>query len=444
LLYGDANFLTDYLADGPKGEPRPNRVSFAQGLNPQPSPEFKGQVICVNGKIWPFLEVESRPYRFRIVNGSNSRVYVLRLSNALPDKPSEPDVANQNAAIDLIQIGSDGGLFPQSVALKGSGISTTASDGTLQLKANSQDFLVLAPGERADVIIDFSGKSGNFYLTNHAEGTAPLGNGGDETIDITDPAKPIPKLTNGILEFRVTLPLVQNANSPLTMDFEALASLDSDLGNFASQPHFPLPSTPTRQYVMEEFGPLCLTIEEAIKENPRGWKAITFQPDIDRPTNAGFLWAGAPPDNGDIGANPNGGPQPHPDAGPPHQLGNNVELWEFYNLSPDVHPIHLHHSPVQVHSRVPLANPIRQTPESLVGFGVDPNEKGWKDTVRVNPGELTRILVRFDDGGDKTRSAEYYTGHYVWHCHILEHEDMGMMRPLEIELGHSPQTADCG
>lgn len=444
MLYGDADFLQSYITNTSVNPPPPfksYRESFFGG-NPdsQPSPEFKGQVICVNGKIWPFLEIEARPYRFRIVNGSNSRVYVMRVSSTFISGDDATDALI--AKIPIHQIGADGGLFTAVVQLDGVEIDPPPSDGSSIV--SPQHFLALAPGERADVIIDFSGKSGDFYLTNHAEGTAPLGNGGDETIDITDPAKPIPKLTNGILEFRVTLPLVQNANSPLKMDFETLASLDSDLGNFASQPHFPLPSTPTRQYVMEEFGPRCLTIEEAIKESPRGWKAITFQPDIDRPIAPGFLWGGLPPDDEEIGATPNGGPQPHPAEYPPHELGDNVELWEFYNLSPDVHPIHLHHSPVQIHSRVALANPITQTilPSDPKLFGVDDNERGWKDTVRVNPGELTRILVRFDNGGDKNRSAEYYTGHYVWHCHILEHEDMGMMRPLEIiESDKQPLTS---
>jgi spore coat protein A len=64
-------------------------------------------------------------------------------------------------------------------------------------------------------------------------------------------------------------------------------------------------------------------------------------------------------------------------------------------------------------------NTIRYTDESVPP---EPNEAGWKDTVRADPGMVTRIIVRF----------EGYGGRYVWHCHMLEHEDNEMMRPYEV------------
>jgi spore coat protein A, manganese oxidase len=427
LLYGDAAFLTDYLAEAHlKKEQQTFRTDFFNGgANSQPSPEFKGQVICVNGKIWPFLEVEPRPYRLRIVNGSNSRMYVLRLSNELKDGNSIPETA----AGSIWQIGADGGLFAIGVEFTGN-ISPKKDATDLSLfssfDVNSKNLLVLSSGERADVIVDFSQLAGtSVYLTNHATEAAPLGNGGDAAVSSDN--KPL--LVNGILKFVVKdqTEIKQNTNSPLTLDPDRL-NLDltsiAELPKLATDPN--APQTPTRQFVIKEFGPVPLTVEEGIKDNPRGWKAITFQPEIDRPTEPGFLWAGSPPD---LGALTNGGPFPDPVA-PPHRLGTTIELWEFYNLSPDVHPIHLHHSSVQLHSRVPLFNPIAQTIKGKFGDALEANETGWKDTIRVNPRELTSILVRFDDRGDKHHD---YTGHYVWHCHILEHEDMGMMRPLEIE-----------
>ncbi len=420
LLYGDADFLQSYLDNPQSTDPtNPNnfRPDFFAGKGTQPSPEFKGQVICVNGKIWPFLEVEPRPYRLRIVNGSNSRMYVLRLSNELKDPNPEPDVNSPTAAASIWQIGADGGLFARGVKFT----------GNIPAKVNETDLLIMSSGERADVIIDFSKLAGtSVYLTNHATEAAPFGNGGDAVVDGDN--KPLP--TNGILKFivKAETEIKQNTNSPLTLDSR---KLEADLASIAELPTLAtdqnVPQTPTRQFVIKEFGPVPLTVEEGIKDNPRGWKAITFQPDIDRPTEPGLLWAGSPQD---LGALPNGGPFPDPVA-PPHRLGATIELWEFYNLSPDVHPLHLHHSSVQLHSRAPLLNPLAQTIKGKFGDrSVDENEKGWKDTIRVNPGELTSILVRFDDRGDKHHD---YTGHYVWHCHILEHEDMGMMRPLEIE-----------
>jgi spore coat protein A, manganese oxidase len=409
LLYGDAKFLADYSGlDVNTGTidliARTNfrNLFFSGDKDSQPSPEFKGQVVCVNGKIWPFLEVEPQPYRFRIVNGSNSRMYVMRISSAIADRA---DIANPNAAVPIYQIGADGGLLKKLIPLTGN------------LPVDTSKFLVIAPGERADVIIDFSSQPGkSVYLTNHSSNDSPLGNGSDQ---------PITGTTDGILKFVVKATPI----SPLD-----LTQLNTDLASITSswQPKLNLgiPPNPTRQYVIQEF-PIPLTT--AIPPNiPKGWKAITFQKDINNPAIPGLLWGGEPPMVGGVpivGGVPNGGPQPDL-ALPPHQLGVNIELWEFYNISPDVHPIHLHHSSVQLYSRTTLTVPISTTVRGNFNVGVDNNEKGWKDTVRVNPGELTSILVKFDDGGDKNNK---YTGHYVWHCHILEHEDMGMMRPLEIE-----------
>jgi spore coat protein A len=103
-----------------------------------------------------------------------------------------------------------------------------------------------------------------------------------------------------------------------------------------------------------------------------------------------------------------------------------TEIWEFLNLTDDAHPIHLHLVRFQILDRRPIdvdsyiyENKLRYTAEAAPP---EPNEAGWKDTVRVSPGSSTRIIVKF----------EGYTGRYVWHCHILEHEDNEMMRPYEI------------
>jgi spore coat protein A, manganese oxidase len=425
LLYGDADFLTQYLAETHLDrEQQPFRTDFFKGGDSQPSPEFKGQVICVNGKIWPYLAVEPRPYRFRLVNGSNSRMYVLRVSDAATD-PTQPDINAPTATVPIYQIGSDGGLFGRAVKLDGTGVASSAT------------FLVLAPGERADVLIDFAGQSDKFfYLTNHAEDSndSPLGNGGDGASLGT---------TDGLLKF-VVKPTLVGSQTPTTIDLD---KLNADLAQIAVRPDLAdrvaLPLQPTRQYIIEEFTRIPLTDEEADKATPKGWNAITFQQDLAQRLQPGLLWGGAPPFTPSlsppvVGSVPTGGSQPD-SIGLPHQLGDKIELWEFYNISADSHPLHLHHSNMQLHSRVAIDEaesfPIIR---GNFGDGVDANERGWKDTIRVNTKQLTRVLVRFDRGSDITRPAEYYTGHYVWHCHILEHEDMGMMRPLEIEL---PQTA---
>jgi spore coat protein A len=109
-----------------------------------------------------------------------------------------------------------------------------------------------------------------------------------------------------------------------------------------------------------------------------------------------------------------------------------AEIWEFLNLTDDTHPIHLHMVRFQILDRRPInvdsyiyENKLQYTADALPP---DPNESGWKDTVRVSPGSSTRIIVQFDG----------YTGRYVWHCHILEHEDNEMMRPYEVVAPAQP------
>jgi spore coat protein A len=379
-----------------------------------PVPEFKGAALCVNGKVWPTLAVEPRAYRFRVLNGCNSRMLVMRLSPADPSAPDEPDTVVPDPGLAMWQIGADGGLFSAAVELKG---DLSGGLSTAQL-------LVLAPGERADILVDFSAVAGRtFYLSNHALDTSPFGNGGDVASSADG--------SNAILQ------LVVANSAPQALDLPAVDATLATLGQWAGFGQGPCI---VRRYVVKEFF-TALTPDDAVSlmqppPGRPGWNAITLQPDLALFDKPGDLWAGKAPDNSTpltpaFGPLPAGGPALGTDDLPAspnrHQLGNQVELWEIYNISVDVHPIHLHLASFQVLSRQEILN---SDPAQLgATLAVDANEQGWKDTVRANPDQVTRLLVRFDDGGDGTRD---YTGHFVWHCHLIEHEDMGMMRPLEI------------
>jgi bilirubin oxidase len=105
---------------------------------------------------------------------------------------------------------------------------------------------------------------------------------------------------------------------------------------------------------------------------------------------------------------------------------NRTETWEIYNFTADAHPIHLHQTMFQVVGRQALltdADGIAVTPAQLSGpvFPADAAETGFKDTVIALPGQVTRFNARFD-----------LLGRFVWHCHILEHEDNEMMRPMQV------------
>jgi hypothetical protein len=138
-----------------------------------------------------------------------------------------------------------------------------------------------------------------------------------------------------------------------------------------------------------------------------------------------------------------------------------TEMWEVVNLTGDTHPIHLHlvqfqllnrqkvkiqryehafmqanpEMPAETYTEVPVTPYLRGKPTPA-----DPNERGWKDTFRMNPGEVTRVLVRFAPQDESPAFAFDATAEpgYVWHCHILEHEENDMMRPYHLVAGPPP------
>jgi spore coat protein A len=105
---------------------------------------------------------------------------------------------------------------------------------------------------------------------------------------------------------------------------------------------------------------------------------------------------------------------------------NSTEIWEFVNLTEDTHPMHLHLVRFQVLDRRTFYTTdyrLNEKPHfTAPAAPPEPNELGWKDTVQCPPGTVTRIIVRF----------EGFTGKYLYHCHILEHESNDMMRPFEV------------
>ena len=105
---------------------------------------------------------------------------------------------------------------------------------------------------------------------------------------------------------------------------------------------------------------------------------------------------------------------------------NTTEIWEFVNLTEDVHPMHLHLVRFQILDRrtFDTFEYIMHKELKFTGDAVKPEawEAGWKDVVQCSAGVITRVLIRF----------EGYTGKYLYHCHILEHEANDMMRPFEV------------
>jgi spore coat protein A len=355
-------------------------------------PEFFGDTIVVNGAVWPFLNVEPRRYRFRILNGSNARFYNLWF-----DAGAGP--------IPFHQIGTDGGM----------GFVVPA--GVVNSSAAPVTRLLLAPGERADVIVDFApfaSKPGKppkvLNLRNNAKAPFPGGRGGE-----------IPE----IMQFRVgstvtggtdgTTPaasLLLPAITPLAPSFDPVTGLPTGVTFTARE-----------LFLIENPDPVTGTPREALINDK-----FFDVPAEEKPTEGG------------------------------------IEVWQFINTTGDAHPMHIHLVQFQILNRQPFdsaryyadyiasTTPLGQqgtgtkpTPLTNYLMGVPvppaPNEKGMKDTAIAMPGEVLRVIARFNlpAGTIALPTAPLNPtitpgskAQYVTHCHILEHEENEMMRPFEI------------
>jgi spore coat protein A len=298
--------------------------------------EYFGDVMLVNGKVWPFLEVEPRLYRFRILNGCNARILNLDIGGAR-----------------MWQIGAEGGMWDQPVPVTQ---------------------LVLAPAERADVLVDFSQIP---TRTTHVKNSKPPS-------PVSNPAPPLA----AVMQIRVGRTTPVPPSIPTTL----VGGRKADL-----------PDPVTTRYI---------TLNEI---------------DVDEPT--WFL-------------NLNG---VHFEDGPVTETPpvGAVEDWVYVNVTGDTHPMHTHLVTFQVVGRTPFdAEAYEEAYEGSNGVpgGNDPTpfatgpmeppapeERGFKDTVKANPGQFTTIRAKFDLPTDVNAPQTY-----VYHCHIVEHEDNDMMRPFTV------------
>ncbi|HEY3310695.1 MAG TPA: multicopper oxidase domain-containing protein [Anaerolineales bacterium] len=461
-------------------------------LNPEHpywNPEFVGDVICVNGKAWPFMEVEPKRYTFLFLNGSNARTYEMFLVDPVSGNPGP----------NIWVIGTDGGYLDKPVK-----VGPTAG------RKNTK--LTMMSGERYQAIIDFAGfqagvigpnglpYSGNWLLKNTAKTPFP---GGAASIGAT---------TAQIMQFRVVLPLASPDTSfnPALLGATLRGGLNQDQTQTKQGPvinRLVDPATGTlkvkpnfiRQLTLNEVmgmggaatnpidgtavvypgGPLEILVNntkwdgkqiDGVVTDPKdpmfGMYTFKTRADFTKQDSAGN-WISENPKEGDI------------------------EVWEIVNLTADAHPIHLHLVQFQLINRENFDvakystayaaafpgggyDPMTKAPYPaktyIPGFGPPldyntgnaralggnpdiaakdpkgrvslylrgtptlpmPQEAGWKDTVIVYPGQVTRIVVRWatTDGGNPFPfdPAANDQG-YVWHCHIVDHEDNEMMRP---------------
>jgi spore coat protein A len=346
LVLQDRSFLTDGSLYYP-----------TEGVNPLIHPYwqnfFLGNTLIVNGKTWPNMNVKQGQYRFRVLDGSNSRFYQISLSNDMP----------------FTLIGTEGGYVKTPVQLTS---------------------LLIAPAERADILIDFTNVPAGtkIVLRNFA--------GSSDTEEVAE-------TTGQIMQFTVTdqkgftpNQLPSNLNPTLTGDF----------------PTLPASNRQRTFTLIDAAGP---NGPEAVLLDGQKWDA----PVSETPT-----------------------------------LGT-TEDWLIVNPSMDAHPIHVHLVQFQVVRRQTFdvasylgawtrLNGDPPLNHSTVNFPLDsfftgqstapsPSEQAWKDTVVVNSGEVVTIRLRWTEQNGNPFPFDATAGPgYVWHCHLLEHEDNEMMRPYVV------------
>jgi spore coat protein A len=261
--------------------------------------------------------------------------------------------------------------------------------------------VLLAPAERADLIVDFSNIPPGAILILSNDAAAPFPNGSPD------------------YEFHADAPKFSaNATPGFGPDTRALLQLRVVP---RSGPRDPQPTAPLRLPeipALPSAGATArnLTLNEAFDAFGRLVQLLG----TDVPTGAGSFGRGY-----------DDPPTENPAAG-------STEIWNIYNLTRDTHPIHFHLVNVQVRGRQAFRMSRSVGDSRFTGpfRPAEANEAGWKDTVRMNPGEVTQVIMRFDlpSAPAPVPLSPRTGGHeYVWHCHILEHEEHDMMRPLIVE-----------
>jgi spore coat protein A len=299
--------------------------------------EYFGDVMLVNGKVWPYLDVEPRMYRLRILNGCNSRILNLDIGGPT-----------------FWQIGAEGGLFDVPVPVRQ---------------------LVLAPAERADVLVDFGRFAGATLVMKNHKPHQPV-------------STPAPQL-EAVMQIRVGTTVTQPG--PMTIP-SSLPGRKADL-------HDPVT---TRYITLNEIDP----------------EEVTWYLNL----NGSHFEDGPPTETPRVGT---------------------VEDWVYVNLTGDTHPMHMHLVTFQVVGRTPFDAEAYEAafggPTGVPG-GIDPTpfatgpmlppapeERGFKDTVKANPGYFTTIRAKFELPAGVVAPQTY-----VHHCHIIEHEDNDMMRAFTV------------
>jgi spore coat protein A len=400
------------------------KLGLAQ--NPSVVPEFFGDTMLANGTVYPTVTVQPRRYRFRILNACNARFLNLQLFQAdasldgitlaaktlLPaNLPYTVDASNRSGltagSSNCWVIGNEGGFLTAPVQVP---LNVAFNPVTLG------GSLIMGPAERLDVVIDFSGQGGkSFILYNDAPAPFPIGSPLNDFL---------PNLLGTGPNTREIMKFVVSGAAGTTADTTTM-TLPADFTTV------PLATTtdPWNDTLLAPYLATGFPDETGLVGAPI--RKLTLNEAFDAFGRLiQLLGTNVPVAKGVFG-------RAYLDAATETPLSGTTEIWEIANLTGDTHPIHFHLVNVQVLSRQAFAvNKYGGTP-TFVGVPRPPDldERGWKETVKMHPGDVTRVVMKFTlPTVPFTVPASPRTGgnEYVWHCHILEHEEHDMMRPIVV------------
>lgn len=504
----------------------PVTVAADKSVLPEPSttPEAFMDTPIVNGTAYPYLNVEPKAYRFRILNASNDRFYNLSLFYADPNDPSGKEVkmvpAGPTATFPagpfpevaawptdgraggvpdpttmgpkIIQIGSESGFLPYPVVHPNQPVNYNYNRRDIVVLNVQEKNLFLGAAERADVIVDFSSVPPGSTVILYNDSPAPVPAGDPRTDYYTgDPDQTVnggaPSTLRGygpntrtIMQFRVVgTPAAPFDLAKLQTNLP-VAFKDSQPAPLVPEPTFPVASggnAPTELYArIQDYG---LTFTEIGATVPI---TIPFQPKAIQE-----LWDPYGRMNATLGVElpftnnlvqttiPMGYAEPATER----IIDGQPQIWKITHNGVDTHPVHFHMFDVQVINRVGWDGAIRPP---------DENELGWKETVRMNPLEdiivalrpkaqtlpftlplsnrpidptmpVTKEILTTDFSNPSnpvatncagvgtpcvTNAPRDYGYEYVWHCHILGHEENDFMRPVIFAISTSAPPAPSG
>lgn len=391
------------------------------------NPEAFFNTMVVNGVTWPVLEVAPERYRFRLLDGCNSRTLNLSMFVVIDDGvdtiPGNSD-DTLGAEIPFYQIGAEQGFLPHVTRIQTNSY-TVLPGGTPQPMSDPQQALVMGPAERADVIVDFTGiADGTTIRMINTAPDSPFGGFPDTPADLATSAQVMQFVVNNtLLNAAGSTDGTTTAPGNLVLPAEAPIGTPDNAGS------------PRRLSLNEsESSQVCVRVTPYVANTIEYIANVAFDPNDpnvflnDCTAKAGVPFAPKAALLGSIGSLGSNTISRWMDKITEQPVIGDTEEWEIYNTTEDAHPIHLHLVRFQVINRQDLAldgDDVLVEPLTPIGIATpaNSNEAGFKDTVITYPGQVTRIKAKFDK-----------LGLYVWHCHIVEHEDNEMMRPFVVRF----------